>query len=433
MFKRILILLNFVLPLTHTASTQEYTGFRVIGRHLYDKCGEKVVLRGVANPNIWFEKNGIPRYKEIEKTGANVVRIVWETKGSASDLDQAISNCRSMNMIPMVELHDATGDWSKLQDCVDYWIRTDVVNVILNHEEYLLINIANECGDYGISKASFRTGYEKAVNDIRNAGIHVPLIIDGTNWGKNVNILQSEGPYLINADPDHNLIFSVHMWWPLIYGYTESDIVDEITESVTMNLPLIVGEFSQMHGSCTDNVITDINSIAYKTIIRECQKNMVGYIAWSWFGNCNDFWDMSTDGTYTGLYDWGFEVAVNDPNSIANTSIKPYSIVNGKCNPTYIQYPIKNLSTGFSLYQNYPNPFIESTRIGYRLNAQTHVWLVVYNFVGEVIQTLVDAYQPPGVYFLTCSTEGMVAGIYFYSIRTIEYSESRKMIKTEIK
>ncbi|MBN2274871.1 MAG: cellulase family glycosylhydrolase [Bacteroidales bacterium] len=346
-------------------NAQDLPGFRVTGRHLYDRCGEKVILRGIANPNIWFEENGIPRYGEIEKTGANVVRIVWQINGSAGDLDQAITNCRDMNMIPMVELHDATGDWGKLQDCVDYWIRTDVIEVLLEHEEYLLINIANECGNANVSKTSFRNGYENAINALRNAGIRVPLVIDGTDWGKDINILQSEGPYLINADPDHNLIFSVHMWWPQMYGYSESDIVDEIAESVNMNLPLIVGEFSQMHGECTDNTITSSNSIAYKTIIKECQENEVGYIAWSWFGNCNDFWDMSSEGTYSSLYDWGLEAAVTDPNSIANTSVRPYSIVNDGCDPAGIKNTSLKENSNITLHQDYPNPFHESTRIEY--------------------------------------------------------------------
>jgi mannan endo-1,4-beta-mannosidase len=237
------ISLSIILSGIIHVTAQEYPGFRVIGRHLYDKCGEKVILRGISNPNIWFEQNGIPRYAEIAQTGANVVRIVWQINGAATVLDEAITNCIAEKMIPMVELHDATGDWSKLQDCIDYWTSAEVMEVIKEHEEYLLVNIANECGDNNVSSTSFRSGYTSAVSQMRNAGIHVPLIIDGTDWGKNINILQSQGPSLIDADPDHNLLFSVHMWWPAMYGYTENDIVNEIAASVEMGLPLIVGEF----------------------------------------------------------------------------------------------------------------------------------------------------------------------------------------------
>ena len=340
------ILIITVILLTYTnINAQVYEGFRVKGRFLYDACGEKVILRGVSNPNIWFKKNGLPHMNEIEKTGANVVRIVWETKGKPQKLDKAITNCRSNNMIPIIELHDATGDLTKLQICIDYWLRAEIVDIIKKHEKYLLVNIANEPGVFEVTNTDFRNTYDLAVKQMRAAGIHVPLIIDGTDWGKNINIMQAEGPKLIENDPDHNLIFSVHMWWPKMYGFTEQMIIEEITESAEMNLPLIVGEFSQMHGNEDEALITSENSIPYKTIISECEKTETGYIAWSWFGNNNPNWDMTREGTFESLYGWGLEVAISDENSIKNTSIRPYSILNnGTCKSADMPHNIDNNS-----------------------------------------------------------------------------------------
>ncbi|MCF8358505.1 MAG: cellulase family glycosylhydrolase [Prolixibacteraceae bacterium] len=394
--------------------SQEQSGMKVIGRHLYDKCGEKVIIRGVSNPNIWFEHDGLIRYREIEKTGANVVRIVWQTWGSPSALDEAIQNCINLHMIPMIELHDATGEWDKLQDCVDYWIRPDVVDVIVKHEEYLLVNIANEVGDYNVTKNTFRNGYINAVQSMRDAGIHVPLIIDGSDWGKNVNIMQSEGPAIIEADPDHNIIFSVHMWWPKMYGFSENDIVTEIAQSVEMELPLIVGEFSQMHGSCDESEITSNNSIAYKTILRECQENEIGYIAWSWFGNCNPLWDMSSDGTFENLYSWGLEVAVTDENSIKNTSVRPYSIVNDTCNTSNISLFLKEEQLLFK--QNFPNPAVGFTTIDYELPAACHVNLSVITVDGKSIKTLVKSKKKAGRHSVMFDASQLKPGMYLYTI-----------------
>jgi len=427
MQKRTLLFLSVLLINATLVNSQSHPGLRINGRHLYDKCGERVILRGVSNPNIWFDKTGATQYPEIEQTGANVVRIVWQINGSSTDLDAAITNCIAQNMIPMVELHDATGDWSKLQDCIDYWISEDVVSVIQENEEYLLVNIANECGGYSVTNNQFTTGYTNAITSMRAAGIHVPLIIDGTDWGKNIDILQSQGPGLIEADPDHNLLFSIHMWWPEMYGYTESDIVDEIAQSVNMGLPLIVGEFSQMHGECTTNAITDQNSIEYTTIIRECQENAVGYIAWSWFGNCNPFWDMTTSGTYATLYDWGLEVAVTDDNSIQNTSVRPYNIVNGICNPSGNEQP-ESVNESFTLQQNYPNPFGESTTIHYSLGQYSYIMLSVYNNLGEEILTLVNSKQSPGDHSLTIDGRDLAPGIYTYSLKSDGYQLTKRMM-----
>jgi mannan endo-1,4-beta-mannosidase len=422
MYKNKLTVTVVLFSLFAASWAQQYPGFRVIGRFLYDKCGEKVILRGVANPNIWFQRNGLFQYEEIEKTGANVVRIVWDTTGTAAQLDAAISNCLDYSMIPMIECHDATGKWNVLGKVVDYWTRPNIVEVIQQYEEYLLLNIANECGDYSVSASTFKAGYEAAIKQIREAEIHVPLVIDGTDWGKNINILQSQGPYLIETDPDHNLLFSIHMWWPKMYGYKESDITKEITESVNIGLPLIVGEFSQMHGSCSDNKITDQNSVAYHTIIKQCDLNQVGWIAWSWFGNCNPLWDMTSEGTYETLYDWGLEVAVTDTYSIQNTSVRPYFIVNGQCGETVAERNTDLVHpTGFDLKQNFPNPFNSSTQIIYNVFVPSDITLDIYDIKGHQVRRLIHEWKSAGSYTvywngLNDSGAAIASGMYVCQI-----------------
>lgn len=419
----------FCLVFFVSAQAEQYPGFRVNGRFLYDYCGEKVILRGVSNPNIWFEQDGKPRMAEIEKTGANVVRIVWETRGKASMLDNAISNCRAENMIPMVEVHDATGDINKVQACVDYWTREDVASVLIKHEAYLLLNIANEPGDGNVKGSKFRTVYEAAILQIRGAGIHVPLVIDGTDWGKNINILQAEGPGLIEIDPDHNLIFSVHMWWPKMYGFSEKSIVSELQQSVDMELPLIVGEFSQMHGSCEESVITTNNSIAYKTIIAECEKLQVGYIAWSWFGNCNSLWDMTKSGTFNTLYDWGLEVAVDNENSIKNTSVRPYFMKNGVCDE---KSGIDDHGTlkmnGFSSPINFPNPVKTETNINFSLSEAAMVKLTVSDPEGRIISTLINQKRDKGECNVLFDASKLSNGLYFYTLTVNGVEVTQKMI-----
>jgi mannan endo-1,4-beta-mannosidase len=296
-----------------------YPGLRVEGRFLYDQNGEKVILVGVNKMVVWTDIDGLPSFPEIAKTGANCVRIVWTSDGTAEQLNTAIYNCRANSMIPMVEHHGATGAWSDLQTCVDYWLRDDVLEVLKEHQEYLLINIANECGDGNVTAADFRAKYIDVVSQMRAAGLHVPLIIDGTSWGQNINILQSEGPALQEADPDHNLMFSVHMWWPKMYGYTAQTVIDEIAESVQMELPLIVGEFGGLWEE------SEQGEIPYETIIEQCTKNQIGWLAWSWGpgNNPQTFLDMTEDSTYDTLHDWGLEVAVTSQYSIKNTAVRP--------------------------------------------------------------------------------------------------------------
>ncbi|PXV95554.1 mannan endo-1,4-beta-mannosidase [Lachnotalea glycerini] len=323
-FTVLIAILFLLLPFRQAMAATEtvYPGFRVDGRFLYDNQGEKVILYGVNKMIVWLDKDGVPSYSEIAKTGANCVRIVWSLDESAEDLDTTIRNCRLQNMIPIIELHNATGDWSKLSSLVDYWVSPDIVKVIQKHQEYLLINIGNEVG-MQVSETDFKTGYETAVNRMRDAGIHVPLVIDASSYGQNIDILQSCGPDLIEADPDSNLMFSIHMWWPKVWGYTAQKVIDELEESVALNLPLIVGEF----GNQWDE--TESGQIAYKTILEHCYKNQIGYLPWEWGpgNNPQTFLDMTTDGTYDTLNGWGLEVAETDTYSIHNIAERPVSML----------------------------------------------------------------------------------------------------------
>jgi len=317
-----LVLMSFVL-ITGLGTTSEvgaanYPGFRVVGRHLYDRFGEKVVLYGPNKMIYWMDVDGVPSYAEMEKTGANVVRIQWLMDGTAAQLDTAITNCINNHMIPMIELHDRTCGAFDVQPLVDYWTRSDIVSVIQKHEEYLLVNIGNEVGT-NVSDSEFRSTYRSAVNQMRSAGIHVPLIIDADGCGKDIDTIQANGPYLIDEDPDHNLMFSVHMWWPYAWGYTDQTVRDEIHESVNMGLPLIIGEFGNKWDDSAGG------DIPYQTIIQEAYDHQVGYLPWSWGpGNSpQTHLDMTTDSHYDTLHGWGLEVAVTSQYSIQNIAQRP--------------------------------------------------------------------------------------------------------------
>ena len=417
-----------------------FKGFYVKGRHLYDPCGEKVILRGVANPHIWFLSDALDWLEEIENTGANCVRIVWNISGSAEALDEAISTCIDLDMIPMIECHDATCDLSMLDEVVDYWTSDDILEIIYEHEEYLLINIANEAGAWEATAGEFRTAYESAILEMRDAEIHVPLIIDGTDCGKRIDVLQSEGPYLIGIDPDSNLIFSVHMWWNSKTGYAESLISSEITQSVNMDLPLIVGEFGGWFDweGCE---VTTQTIVPYKTIIEQCHLNQIGYIAWSWTGNSCSILDMSEDGTYETLHGWGDTVAVVSPYSIEETSIRPYFIVhNGECNPNPDQVEtdiaLKPVNS-YELYQNHPNPFNAGTQIEYELLIPADITLAIYDITGKKIRTLVDQWKAKGKY--TVNWNGIndlglsvSSGIYIYELSVKKDKQVFKQSNTMI-
>jgi mannan endo-1,4-beta-mannosidase len=310
------------------APTSATGGFQVRGRHLYDRCGEKVILRGVNEMIIWAPSgtDGRSLYPEIAKTGANTVRIVWNGGGSAGQLDQTIQNALSSQLIPMVENHDATGDIYKVRGTVDYWTRSDIVSVLKKYDANLLLNIANEAGATNVADDVFKSVYKEAIARIRGTGIKAPLIIDATAWGQNTAQLFRVGAEIFQSDPLRNVMFSAHLYDG---GGVTADKVYRLADQISAwAYPLIIGEFAvATPGVC--NQRTD-----YRAILAASQQREISWLPWSWGGarnlDCGDDFNMG-NGSLNSLSGWGLEVSVTDPNSIRNTSRRPRSITTGSC------------------------------------------------------------------------------------------------------
>jgi mannan endo-1,4-beta-mannosidase len=309
-------------------------GFFVHDRFLFSKDNEKVILRGINHMFVWTDREG-KSISEIAKTGANVVRIVWNMQGKVSDLDNIIHECIANNMIPMPELHDASGHWGKLNDLMSFWLREETLQMILNHQEYLILNIGNEIGATEIDGEEFFESYQALIVKMRASGIRVPLVIDADDWGKSTKNIMEQGPRLIQADPEHNLLFSIHMWWPTEthdpqktgYKTVEDRITGELEKSVNLSIPLIIGEFAPV-------AVNDLKHIPYKHIIAEAERLDIGWLAWSWGpGNLDSpDMDMTEHSSFNTLTGWAKEVCVDSSFSIQNTSQIPQFIIDKNYN-----------------------------------------------------------------------------------------------------
>jgi mannan endo-1,4-beta-mannosidase len=342
------------------------TPFQVRGKHLYDPSGEQVVLRGVNKMAVYTDEDPTCAaiFPEIRKSGANAVRIVWGTEALVGDdgpvrgatvanLDAAIQNCRANKMIPMVEMHDTTGDWSKLNQVVDYLTRPDVVNVLNKHRKYLLLNIANEPsvpdaeGKETLTVAQFKAGNEAAITRIRQAGIQVPLIIDAAAWGKDLDFFFSNDPAKLNTNARDlmeldgrllggapNLLFSLHAYW---YGETPDGIpaprylAQKIDEVVALGIPFLIGEFSR--NTLRTKEEGCVIETPWQVVLDKCGEHNIGWFAWEWGpgnervnSNCS-IMNMTTNGNFATLQPgWATDVVIDHRYSIRKTSVIPASL-----------------------------------------------------------------------------------------------------------
>jgi len=82
----------------------------------------------------------------------------------------------------------------------------------------------------------------------------------------------------------------------------------------------------------------------------------------------------------------------------------------------------------FKLEQNYPNPFNPSTKITYQLPVTGFVTLKVYDVLGKEIATLVNQDKSAGSYEVQFNAAEFPSGIYFYTLKAGDFTQTRKMI-----
>ncbi len=91
------------------------------------------------------------------------------------------------------------------------------------------------------------------------------------------------------------------------------------------------------------------------------------------------------------------------------------------------------LPTEIALRQNYPNPFNPETNINFELPASQDVSLEVYNILGQNVKSLANGVYEAGYHTVSWngtnnSGENVPSGIYFYSLKTADFSKTNKMM-----
>lgn len=113
-----------------------------------------------------------------------------------------------------------------------------------------------------------------------------------------------------------------------------------------------------------------------------------------------------------------------------NTQWKTFKFSLG--NVVSVNSDFANIPDKFILNQNYPNPFNPVTKINYELPISNFVVIKVYNLLGREITTLVEEKQNAGrhevIFDAGTVNGGLPSGVYFYSLNSDGYSETKKMM-----
>ncbi len=253
---------------------------------------------------------------DLARTGANCVRIQWYDRYppsepgaqsrdpyTISDLDRVLEKCRRKHLIPIVELHDCTckGDPELVNtQLMQWWTRPDVVAVLKKHEQYLIVNFANELGVYRWAKPpltpaaaleNFKNAYKKAITTFRTTtGLHMPIMIDAPDCGSSINAFLSIGKELVQVGGG-GILLSAHAYWA---GY---DGTEDMKKAIDANLPIVFGEIANKQSETVGEVTHECyygldgtnldhsttTGFRYQDLLIKLSEMEVGWLAWAWY------------------------------------------------------------------------------------------------------------------------------------------------------
>jgi hypothetical protein len=105
-----------------------------------------------------------------------------------------------------------------------------------------------------------------------------------------------------------------------------------------------------------------------------------------------------------------------------------YYKTNPNGNQTSIEKINAYLPVEYSLSQNYPNPFNASTIIKFELPVDGFVNFSIYDILGREVEVLINEQLSRGIYEILINANDLASGIYYYRLKTREYTQIRKMV-----
>ncbi len=137
------------------------------------------------------------------------------------------------------------------------------------------------------------------------------------------------------------------------------------------------------------------------------------------------------EGSYFHAYVDPFFTCTQYPNwKLANTNTNYPPVIKD-----YVVTKLKDTTTtqkGSFLIRNFPNPFNNSTTIEYRIKESQSVKITIYDKCGQELIVLTNKTKhEAGTYQIKFDGISLHSGIYFYTLETDNYKETKQMIKVE--
>jgi len=337
------------------------TGLFVKNGKIYDPSGTEFIPMGY---NIALGRSALAKANH-----ANIVRIVSVTPDYGNGWNTTVAQHRSCveetivnKLVPMLEMHDATGSvpepaWSNIKK---YWKSAEVVKMAKDHEKYLLINIANE-HDFASDEA-WRDEYVALIKELRTLGVNNMVVLDpGFAFGQGPNGVKKYFQAIIDADPQHNVLFSIHIYayWRTEEKRSEVGVwnsapngggdpwsaEDEFQWFKDHHVPVILGEFA-WHTPSSDNVVQTNGA----TLINAVTSRGFGFMFWQLVNNPNPGFGAYTILLTNDLVTWGPPYTLSEAGSFIVPFLETHAVESSLFNNSAVKGSLATSKTDLRVY-----------------------------------------------------------------------------------
>lgn len=202
--------------------------------------------------------------------------------------------------------------------------------------------------------------------------------------------------------------------------YDEGESDPSNTESVDITLPIpqnVSASFTEPYVEVIWDTISDGRDITGYNVYRNADPTPIATGVTSTTYNDTDLPTGSYFYNISAIYDGPWESDWSENSNVVEVVGANNNLISVKTELIY----------------NYPNPFNPVTNIAYSIKEAGNVTLEVYNLKGQLVKALVNDERETGNYSVTWdgrdnSNKSVSSGIYFYKMRTADYSSMKKMI-----
>jgi len=227
-------------------------------------------------------------------------------------------------------------------------------------------------------------------------------------------------------------------WTGLVDGYTPKH-----SETLTVNTYNVASVVTNSPMGPTAKFRTRVKIVQEKTnytVYSRCEDRVLPARTYSCVG-FQSGWSPSDTGWYlvrswVEALPWVDSVVENNAwEKHYYFTSEPVAKSGGETNQSIQSGGITGIPTTFTLMANKPNPFSSHTTIQWQIPVKSQVTISIYDAIGRIVKTLVNNEFTPGYYNTTWNrtddnNSRIPAGVYFYEMKTNDYTSRRKMVIT---